>query len=189
VPGHVLLLTGCPGSGKTTVAPMVAERSVCLDLDWFFAKLCSGAIEPWLEESHQQNRIVLAAAAAALATFGAGGYFTVADGVMYPEMIDLFVDACQPLGLALHYTVFRAPLPVIIERVRSRRHEPQHADALADEQVIAELWHKFEAAGVEERHLIDVSADTPEQVAVEIYRRWLEGTLLLTSRQLPDTTS
>ena len=48
-PPRSLLLTGSPGCGKTTVAPLVAdrhERSVCLDLDWFFAKLRSGAIEP-----------------------------------------------------------------------------------------------------------------------------------------------
>src|ERR1700723_2129944 len=78
--GRLLLITGSPGSGKTTVAPLVADRhelSVCLDLDWFFAKLRSGAISPWREEAHAQNRVGLHAAAEAVAAFGAGGYGTV----------------------------------------------------------------------------------------------------------------
>src|ERR1700729_1893188 len=69
-PGELLLLTGSPGSGKTTVAPLVADHadpSVCCDLDWFFAKLRRGAIDPWLHEAHQQNRTVLGAAASAMA--------------------------------------------------------------------------------------------------------------------------
>src|ERR1700728_4654719 len=98
-PGPVLLLTGSPRSGKAPVAPLVAPRhepSGCLDLDWFFAKLRRGAIEPWLEEAHRQNRIVLHAAAEAVASFAEGGYFTVGEGILYPFMLDLFAAACEP---------------------------------------------------------------------------------------------
>jgi len=105
-PGQLLLLTGSPGCGKTTIAPLVADHaqlSVCLDLDWFFAKLRSGALEPWRDEAHQQNRVVLSAAASAVATFTAGGYFTVADGILYPFMLDLFEAACEPLAITLNY--------------------------------------------------------------------------------------
>src|ERR1700761_7796700 len=73
-PAPLLLLTGSPGTGKSTVAPLVADRhepSACLDLDWFFAKLRRGAIEPWREEAHAQNRTVLGAAARACTTFAA----------------------------------------------------------------------------------------------------------------------
>jgi hypothetical protein len=98
-PGTLLLLTGSPGCGKTTVAPLVADRhepSACLDLDWFFATLQRGAIEPWRPESHTQNRVVLHAAAEAVAAFAAGGYFTVGEGILYPFMLDLFAAACEP---------------------------------------------------------------------------------------------
>jgi ATPase family associated with various cellular activities (AAA) len=182
--GQLLLLTGSPGCGKTTIAPLVADRaalSVCLDLDWFFAKLRSGALEPWREEAHQQNRVVLSAAASAVATFTAGGYFTVADGILYPFMLDLFVSACRPLGIELNYAVLSAPLSVVLSRMQARRVDPRHADALADEGVVEDLWKMFESESLEPRHRVDVAEESPAAIADEIYRRCLSGELLLTS--------
>jgi predicted kinase len=181
-PGQLLLLTGSPGCGKSTISPLVADRaslSVCLDLDWFFAKLRSGALEPWRSEAHQQNRVVLSAAASAVATFTAGGYFTVADGILYPFMLDLFVDACKPLGIDLNYAVLRAPLPVVLSRVESRRAEPQHAGALADEAVVEDLWRMFEEDGLDAHHHIDAGDRPPDEIAEEIYRLCTNGQLLL----------
>jgi hypothetical protein len=183
-PGRLLLLTGSPGCGKTTIAPLVADHaplSACLDLDWFFAKLRRGALSPWLEEAHQQNRVVLSAAASAVATFSAGGYLTVAEGILFPFMLDLFVSACQPLGIDLHYAVLRAPLPVVLTRAQSRTIAPEHTGALADETVIDDLWMQFERHGVAERHRVDAGDRAPEIIADEIYRRWQDGEFRLGS--------
>jgi len=173
-PGPVLLLTGSPGCGKTTVAPLVADRhepSACLDLDWFFAKLRRGAIEPWRAEAHAQNRVVLRAAAEAVAAFAEGGYFTVAEGILYPFMLDLFAAACAPHGIALDYAVLRAPVAVVQQRVQDRRFEPPHAGALDDAAVVDDLWAQFESHGVAERHRVDAGARSPDEVAAEIDRR------------------
>jgi AAA domain len=170
----LLLLTGSPGCGKTTVAPLVSDRhspSACLDLDWFFAKLRRGAIEPWKEAAHRQNRVVLTAAAEAVAAFARGGYFTVAEGILYPFMLDLFADACAPHGIRLDYAVLRAPISVVHQRVQGRRLEPQHAAALADAAVVDDLWSQFERHGVEERHRVDSGDRSAEEVAAEIDRR------------------
>jgi predicted kinase len=183
-PAALLLLTGSPGCGKSTVAPLVADRhepSVCLDLDWFFAKLRRGAIDPWREEAHSQNRVVLHAAAEAAAAFAGGGYLTVADGILYPFMLDLFATACTRNGVALHYAVLRAPIEVVHQRVQDRRREPQHAHALADAVVVEDLWAQFERQGVEERHLVDVGARRPEEIAGEIDRRLQAGEFRLES--------
>jgi len=182
-PGHVLLLTGSPGCGKTTVAPLVAdlhEPSACLDLDWFFAKLRRGAIEPWRAEAHDQNRTVLRAAAAAVAGFARGGYFTVAEGIVYPFMLDIFEEACRPTGIELHYAVLRAPTDVVLRRVAARQHDPAHFGALADTAVVDDLWQQFEAHGVDERHRVDAGAgQRPEDVAAEIEDRLGAGFLRL----------
>jgi predicted kinase len=176
--GLVLLLTGSPGCGKTTVAPLVADRhelSVCLDLDWFFAKVRRGFVEPWRGEAHTQNRIILGAAAEAVAAFAEGGYFTVADGILYPFMLDLFAEACAPRGIALNYAVLRAPINVVQQRVQDRRSEPEHLAALADAGVVGDLWAQFESHGVEERQRVDSGGRSPGAVAEEIDRRLEAG--------------
>jgi hypothetical protein len=172
--GLVLLLTGSPGCGKTTVAPLVADRhepSACLDLDWFFAKVRRGFVEPWRGEAHTQNRVILGAAAEAVAAFAEGGYFTVAEGILYPFMLDLFAETCAPRGIALNYAVLRAPINVVQQRVQDRRSEPEHLAALADAGVVGDLWAQFESHGVEERHRVDSGARSPGAIAEEIDRR------------------
>jgi hypothetical protein len=181
-PATILLLTGSPGCGKTTVAPLVADRhepSVCLDLDWFFAKVRKGFVEPWRSEAHTQNRVVLGAAAGAVAAFAEGGYFTVAEGILYPFMLDLFAEACAPHGISLNYAVLRAPIGVVQQRVQARRAEPEHLGALADADVVDDLWAQFESHGVEERHRVDAGRRTPDVIAGEIDVRLGTGDLRL----------
>jgi hypothetical protein len=164
------------------VAPLVADRhepSACLDVDWFFAKLRRGAIDPWLAEAHTQNRVVLRAAAEAASAFAAGGYLTVAEGILYPFMLDLFAAACARDGVAVHYAVLRAPIDLVQQRVQGRRSEPQHAGALADAAVVDDLWAQFEQQGVAERHRVDVGRRTALEVAEEIDRRLRAGVFRL----------
>ena len=53
--GSLLIVTGPPGAGKSTVAKLLAAsmpRSVLVQGDAFFGFLANGAIDPWLPESH-----------------------------------------------------------------------------------------------------------------------------------------
>jgi hypothetical protein len=104
----------------------------------------------------------------------------VADGILNPSRLDLFVSACEPLGIDLNYAVLYAPLSVVLARVEARRTEPEHLGALADAGVVQDLWNGFEAHDVDDRHRVDSSDRPPGLIADEIYQRCIEGNLRLT---------
>src|SRR3954467_3610914 len=85
--GSLIVVTGPPGAGKSSVARVLADaahRSVLIEGDAFFGFLASGAIEPGLPASSDQNTIVTQAAASAAGAFVRGGYATVYDGIVGP---------------------------------------------------------------------------------------------------------
>ena len=62
--GRIVIITGSPGTGKSTVADKAAmesdmEKSVCIRTDDFFHYLKKGAIPPHLPESNAQNGVVI----------------------------------------------------------------------------------------------------------------------------------
>ncbi|GGC17244.1 AAA family ATPase [Cellulomonas carbonis] len=174
---ELVVVTGPPGAGKSTVAAALAEGlepSALVTGDSFFGFLVRGAIAPWLPEADEQNRVVVAAAAAATGRLVAGGFHAVYDGVLGPWMVEAFVDRLGAAVPHLHYVVLLPPLETCLGRVAART-----GHGFTDADATRHMHREFAEADVDDRHLLtDVTSDVAALVD-RIAGRMTDGSLLL----------
>ena len=150
--GHILILSGSPGSGKTTTAETLARvpgptPKVHIHSDDFWGYIKHGVIDPWLPESDAQNRMIMEIAAGVAGRYAEGGYFVALDGVVRPAMLRPY----QALRVPLHYIVLRTTVTEAIARCSARG-----GDSLSDPVVVANLHAEFADLGAHERHVLPV---------------------------------
>jgi hypothetical protein len=135
--------------------------SVLIEGDAFFGFLHSGAVEPWLPASEQQNTIVTQAAGRAAGQFAGSGYDTVYDGVVGPWFLDTFAAAT---GLEyLDYVVLLPPVETCVQRVADRE-----GHQFTDEDATRKMHGEFLRACGRHRHVLLDPPDVPVEVAALI---------------------
>lgn len=165
--GAIVIITGPPGAGKTTVAASLAVRSagpaVHLHSDDFYGYIRSGYIEPYRPESRQQNRVVVGALAGAAADYAAGGYLVLLDGIIGPWFLGPFRHRAGRAGLPLHYVVLRPALAEALARARGRP-----GPVRIESGPIRGLHEQFGRLGDLEAHALDTTGQSAEQTIAAV---------------------
>ena len=162
--GSLLVVTGPPGAGKSTVCAALAARaepSVLVDGDAFFAFIARGALTPWLPGSEHQNETVTRAAGAATGRFVAGGYDTIYDGIVGWWYLPTFAAA---VGVArLDYVVLMPSADTCVRNVLERT-----GHRFSDAEATRKMHVEFERAEVDDRHLVRIDDETVDEVAARV---------------------
>ncbi|MEM7221038.1 MAG: AAA family ATPase [Pseudomonadota bacterium] len=180
-PGAIIIVSGAPAVGKTTVSALLASDedadpqapiAVHLRTDAFHEFVARGYIAPWLPESYAQNTTISRAIVAAATAYARGGWDVYADGVVGPWFLPPFRTACERHGIDLHYVVLRPDDALTVERAAARREQP-----LPDYP--RTMLSAFADLGELESHVLDSSALNPAATAARIRERLARGELRL----------
>ena len=172
----IILISGACGTGKTTVARLLAEqtgadRAVHLHTDDFYGYIRKGYVPPWQAGSKAQNETAVAAAAAAAEQFAAGGFEVYVDGVIGPWLLASW-RGLSARGLDVRYIVLRPDAETAVRRASAR---PKNAQTPLEADVVRKMCGEFADLGPYEANAVDTSAQTPADTAQMLCRLLRQG--------------
>ena len=152
--GRIVVITGSPGTGKTTTSAIVAkesnmEKSVHMHTDDFYHYLSKGAIPPHLPESNRQNLIVIEAFLEAAKRYVRGGYDVIVDGIIGSWFLEPWLDIVRE-GYEVHYIILRANK----EETMKRAIERSKLDRETNIELVETMWEQFHNLGIYEKNAL-----------------------------------
>jgi chloramphenicol 3-O-phosphotransferase len=145
---EVLILTGPPSAGKSTVAQALAERydrvaHVEVDVLRHFVTP-TGYVHPWgpPEAWQRQEALAVRNACVLAANFLAERLAVIIDDVVIgADELKAYMEGLTATGAALHYVRLLPSLAACLERNAGRREGRMSAER------VETVWRQFEAAG------------------------------------------
>ena len=177
--GRIIIITGSPGTGKTTTAAIVAkessmEKSVHMHTDDFYHSLSKGAIPPHLPESNEQNLIVIEAFIEAAKRYARGGYEVIVDGIVGPWFLGPWFNIVHE-GYEVHYIILRASKEETMLRAINRL----KLDRETNIELVEAMWEQFNHIGLYEQNVIDTTDDSIQDTVSTIKNKISDKTVLL----------
>ena len=169
--GRIIVITGSPGTGKTTTASIVAkesnmDKSVHMHTDDFFHYLSKGAIPPHLPESNEQNLVVIEAFLEAAKRYARGGYDVIVDGIVGPWFLEPW-RALVREDYEVHYIVLRASK----EETMKRAVERSKLDRKTNVELVETMWEQFCNLGIYESNVVDTTTYSIQEAVFAVKER------------------
>jgi predicted kinase len=165
----IVIVSGCPGSGKTTLSESLARsfpQGLHLVSDVFYGFPAS-PIDPTATESQHQNTVIMRALGCAARAFAEGGYQVVLDGVIGPWFLPTLAEEIGD-AVSVAYVVLQVSEAEALGRVRERQGPGASA-------TVSHMVRASTELGTLQSHAVDTADRSPDEIFEAVQRGLSEG--------------